>query len=77
VLAERGFVVYLHATLEEQLRRTRGDRNAPAAGRGDPEQVLRELFEIRDPLYREIADMSSIRTAAIRGDCAALLAQLP
>jgi shikimate kinase len=34
--AERGFVVYLHATLEEQLRRTRGDRNRPLLNRGDP-----------------------------------------
>jgi shikimate kinase len=57
VLAERGLVVYLHATLEEQLRRTRGDKRRPLLARGDPEQVLRELIELRDPLYREIADI--------------------
>jgi shikimate kinase len=56
-LAERGLVVYLHATLEEQLRRTRGDKRRPLLARGDPEQVLRELIELRDPLYREIADI--------------------
>jgi shikimate kinase len=56
VLAQRGFVVYLHATLEEQLRRTRGDRKRPLLARGDPEQVLRALIAVRDPLYRAIAD---------------------
>jgi shikimate kinase len=56
ILAERGFVIYLHATLEEQLRRTRGDRNRPLLARGNPEQVLRDLMAVRDPLYREIAD---------------------
>ena len=72
VLAERGFVIYLHATLEEQLRRTRGDRKRPLLARGNPEQVLRELMAVRDPLYREIADhvidtdRSSPRTIARR-----------
>ncbi len=55
-LSERGFVIYLHATLDEQLRRTRGDRNRPLLNEGDPEEVLRRLIEVREPLYREIAD---------------------
>ena len=56
VLAARGFVVYLHATVEEQVRRTHRDRRRPLLQTGDPEQVLRELMATRDPLYREIAD---------------------
>jgi shikimate kinase len=77
-LAERGFVIYLHATLEEQLRRTRGDRNRPLLAQGDPEAVLRRLIEVREPLYREIADhvietdRSNPRVIAKR-----LLSQLP
>ena len=55
-LAGRGFVVYLYATVEEQVRRTRRDRRRPLLQKGDPEQVLRELMAVRDPLYREIAD---------------------
>ncbi len=55
-LAARGYVVYLYATVEEQVRRTRRDRRRPLLQSGDPEQVLRGLMEIRDPLYREIAD---------------------
>ena len=78
VMAERGFVIYLHATLEEQVRRTRGDRNRPLLAGEDPEGVLRELMAVRDPLYREIADhvidtdSSSPKVIAQR-----LLAQLP
>jgi shikimate kinase len=55
-LAGRGFVVYLYATVDEQVRRTRRDRQRPLLQDGDPEQVLRELMAVRDPLYREIAD---------------------
>lgn len=55
-LAGRGFVVYLYATIEEQVRRTRRDRKRPLLQDGDPEETLRELMAVRDPLYREIAD---------------------
>jgi len=55
-LAARGFVIYLYATVEEQLRRTRRDRRRPLLQKGDPEEVLRTLMSARDPLYREIAD---------------------
>ena len=56
VLGGRGFVVYLFATVEEQIRRTRKDRRRPLLQQGDPAETLRNLFTIRDPLYREIAD---------------------
>lgn len=55
-LGGRGFVVYLHATVDEQVRRTARDRRRPLLQTGDPEQTLRELMALRDPLYREIAD---------------------
>lgn len=55
-LAGRGFVVYLYATVEEQVRRTRRDRRRPLLQKGDPEDILRSLMAERDPLYREIAD---------------------
>ncbi|MEH6589185.1 MAG: shikimate kinase AroK [Halioglobus sp.] len=56
VLAARGFVVYLHATVEEQVRRTHKDRRRPLLQVGKPEDVLKELMAIRDPFYRDIAD---------------------
>ena len=55
-LAGRGFVVYLHATVDEQVRRTNRDKRRPLLQNDDPEQVLRDLMAVRDPLYREIAD---------------------
>jgi shikimate kinase len=55
-LAARGFVVYLHATVEEQVRRTHKDRRRPLLQNGDPAQILKDLMAVRDPLYREIAD---------------------
>ncbi|KZX56184.1 shikimate kinase [Halioglobus sp. HI00S01] len=55
-LGARGYVIYLYASLDEQVRRTRKDRKRPLLQTGDPEQVLRDLFAIRDPFYREIAD---------------------
>ena len=55
-LAGRGYVVYLYATVDEQVRRTRRGRRRPLLQNGDPEQILRDLMAERDPLYREIAD---------------------
>ncbi len=55
-LGARGTVVYLHATLEQQVARTARDRNRPLLQVEDPEARLRELMAQRDPLYREIAD---------------------
>jgi shikimate kinase len=52
-----GRVVYLHASVEQQLDRTSRDRNRPLLRNSEPGKVLRNLMEIRDPLYREIADI--------------------
>jgi shikimate kinase len=56
-LRQGGRVVYLHASVEQQLGRTAKDRNRPLLRGPDPEKVLRELIAVRDPLYREIADI--------------------
>lgn len=56
-LSAGGRVVYLHASVEQQLDRTSRDRNRPLLRNSDPAKVLGNLMEIRDPLYREIADV--------------------
>ena len=56
-LSSRGIVVYLCTSIEQQLQRTVRDRNRPLLQTADPEAVLRALFEIRDPLYQETADI--------------------
>jgi shikimate kinase len=55
-LAARGTVIYLHAPPEALYRRVRNDRNRPLLAAEDPLGRLRELYTVRDPLYREIAD---------------------
>ncbi len=54
----RGFVVYLCTSVEEQLRRTAHDRRRPLLQTPDREARLQQLREIRDPLYREVADLT-------------------
>ena len=57
LLADNGTVVYLRATPRELWHRTRHDRNRPLLQTADPLATLQELFEQRDPLYREIAHL--------------------
>jgi shikimate kinase len=56
-LAERGLVIYLHASVGQQLARTKHDRNRPLLQTDNPRQRLEDLMQVRDPLYREIADL--------------------
>jgi shikimate kinase len=56
-LRTRGQTVYLHASVNQQLKRTRRDRNRPLLQAADPRARLEELMAIREPLYREIADL--------------------
>jgi len=56
-LGGRGFVVYLFTTVDQQVLRTRKGRERPLLENSDPRTTLEELLAIRDPLYREIADL--------------------
>ena len=52
------FVVYLNTSVSQQFLRTQKDRNRPLLqGAEDPRVVLTRLYEMRDPLYREVADL--------------------
>ncbi len=53
-----GFVVYLNTSVEQQYKRTHKDKNRPLLQGGkDARQVLSELYALRDPIYREVADV--------------------
>ena len=56
-LGARGYVVYLQTSVDQQLERTRGGRERPLLESDDPRQVLEELMALREPMYREIADL--------------------
>jgi shikimate kinase len=58
LLKDCGLVVYLRTSIQTQLRRTARDRNRPLLQTEDPRARLQELMRIRDPLYREIADLT-------------------
>jgi shikimate kinase len=57
-LGARGFVIYLHTTVDQQLARTRKGRERPLLDNDDPRAVLETLMATREPMYREIADLT-------------------
>lgn len=57
-LGARGFVIYLHTSVDQQLSRTRKGRDRPLLANDDPRAVLEALMATREPLYREIADLT-------------------
>jgi shikimate kinase len=57
VLAERGIVVYLETSIDQQLERTRHARHRPLLNDTDPEEKLKELMLRRAALYAEIANI--------------------
>jgi shikimate kinase len=56
-LGARGFVVYLYTSVDQQVARTVRGRDRPLLEGGNPREILEKLLEVRDPLYREIADL--------------------
>jgi shikimate kinase len=57
-LADRGVVVYLETSVEQQLERTRHGKHRPLLNDTDPKMKLSELMQERALLYREIADLT-------------------
>jgi len=56
-LKNRGIVIYLHSDIKHLIERTRHDKNRPLLQTADPAAKLRELMIIREPLYRQTADI--------------------
>lgn len=57
LLQQQGVVIYLNTPVSIQLQRTSRDKNRPLLQVENPEQRLRDLLVVRDPLYREVADV--------------------
>ncbi len=57
-LRERGFVVYLETSIEQQAERVRQGRNRPLLHDVDPMIKLTELMAVRAPLYEGLADFT-------------------
>ena len=72
-----GHVIYLQVELAEQLRRLAGDTGRPLLDVADRAQRLAELQALREPLYREVADLV-FETSSLPPDAVAeALAALP
>lgn len=76
-LAARGRVLWLQVDPETQLRRLARDRSRPLLDHVDRRVRLREMAEIREPLYRALADFvvpeGKTSLAAAAAHCIALL----
>jgi shikimate kinase len=57
-LRSRGLVIYLHASTDELVRRTSGDKSRPLLQSDDPRSKLVELLQLRQPLYEATAHLS-------------------
>jgi shikimate kinase len=77
-LRKRGFVVYLKATIAQQVERTKRDQKRPLLkGADDPKAKLTSLMELRDPLYREVADITVMTSRrSPRAVCNEILQQI-
>ena len=57
VMKSSATVVYLHTQPEDLARRLSRDTQRPLLQVADPRQRLRDLYAVRDPIYREVADI--------------------
>ena len=57
MLQQNGIVIYLKASVHDLWQRTRHDRNRPLLQTENPHAKLTELFQQRDPLYRQVSDI--------------------
>jgi shikimate kinase len=82
-LLKQHCVLYLRVPVAEQYRRTRKSRRRPLLNAtDDPRGRLEELFELRDPLYQEVATIvlqgrSQRVRDAVQAACKALQAERP
>lgn len=58
LLAERGYVLWLQATLEQQLERLAQDRQRPLLAGADRAERLTAMSQRRTSLYEEVADLA-------------------
>jgi shikimate kinase len=56
-LRRNGIVVYLKSSAHDLWQRTRHDRGRPLLQNADPRAKIKELYEKRDPLYTQVADL--------------------
>lgn len=58
ILSSRGTVVFLEASIEQQVERTSRGNSRPMLACDNPREMILQLNAEREPLYREIADFT-------------------
>lgn len=56
-MRERGYVVWLQTTIEQQLERLERDTHRPLLAGVDRRERLQSMAQIRAPLYEQVADL--------------------
>lgn len=74
LLAARGYVLWLQAGVEQQLERLAHDHQRPLLAGVDRRTRLEAMAVIREPLYRETADLALPATQGIATICAQAVA---
>ena len=59
-LGSTGLIVYLKTSVAQQVRRTTNRGNRPLLEDNKPEEVLERLSQIRNPLYEQVADLTTL-----------------
>jgi shikimate kinase len=59
-LQQHGLVVYMEVSLQTQLNRLKRDKKRPLLQGDNPQEVLIDLWEKREPYYENIADFTVI-----------------
>ncbi len=78
LLKQRGFIVFLDTSVEQQLRRLARDKKRPLLQTDNPRQRLEALFEERRPIYLDLADLAVKTDKRVARRLAAdIISQLP
>ncbi|ACR11823.1 shikimate kinase AroK [Teredinibacter turnerae] len=56
ILQAAGTVIYLTASIDQLVNRTYKDKKRPLLQVDNPREKIVELYTVRDPLYRSVAD---------------------
>lgn len=73
-LQQRGTVIYMEVSLQTQLERLKRDKKRPLLQGENPQDVLIQLWEKREPYYETIADFTiATDQGSVRDVCESIL----
>ncbi len=58
LLRSKGYIIFLDTSVNQQLQRLRRDKKRPLLQTENPRERLENLFDVRRPIYLELADLA-------------------